>query len=1405
MASAGSLWVEVLPRFVGGATAIKEQVVPAATSAGVEAGESIAKGVRSGTATGAAEAAKSIQTEVVAGAKAAATESRALLSSGMTSGLGKQIAADLASAEKAVADSALKIQAANAAAESSANKVAVAEAKLAEARKKYAGDSSQVIAAEGRLADAEAQQALAASKVEVATNDAAGAQARYAAAQKAASDEQVAATAKTTEASAAQGKLKAAINDTVPGVGNLSKQYAAMGALVAGAVVVGLGTNAVKAAAEFQSSQERLVTTAGELRSNLDMVDQGVLKMAGDVGISAQDLSKGMYTVESAGFHGADALTVMKAAAQGAKLENADLTTVTDAVTSAMQDYHMKAGDAALVTSKLITAVSDGKTTFQDLTGAMSAVLPVASSVGISMNEVLGDLSSMTLHGMSADQASQNLANAIRSLANPTLSATKELSALGLNAADLSKNLGKTGVQGTMEEISTAILQKMGPAGTTLLNAFNQSKQAAGDAATMFTNLPPKLQQMAKAMQDGKISQHDWTQGLKSIDPLQANLLKQWLAGEKRAGGFSDALKTGGNAAQTYTQALAKATGNSTSMNVALMLTGENAAKTKQNIADVSKATVEAGNNTKGWSEIQGTFAFKMAQLKDGLGALMISIGTKLLPILTTFAGALINTGHWLAENKTWIGLVAAVVGALAAPMLIVKTALMAWATATKVVAAAQTALNIVMRANPLVLIISAIAALVAGIIYAYTHFQWFRNIVAAVWGALKAAAEWVASAAVAAWHALVVAFDAVVTAAKAIGAAFVWLWNTILKPVFDVISVAVRILVAIIITVLVTPIVFAIKNVFAPIFTWLYNDVIKPVFDLIAGVFKWIYENIIKPIVAGIKIEIQLFADAINWLYNNVVKPVLNAIGDAWNWFYDNIIKPVVQGIKLELKMFEDAMNWLWQNVIKPILDAVSKAWNWFYDNVIKPVVAGIKAELKAWGDAFQWIYDNIIKPVGDFIGKVFHGIGQEISDVVDWIKSTWNKIMDIVKVPAKFVVDVVYNNAIVPVWNGIAGVFGLGKIDKVDVSKWAGGGILPGYQPGVDSIPAMLSPGEAVLVPEAARMLGYGNILALNAQASGRKPGNVANGMPVHAAGGGVFSDIGNFFSSAASKVWDGLKTVGGWVAKGVGAVTGEIGDLFSHIVDVAKGTPDQGNGNHFTEFLTHIPSKVIQGAIDAVKKWFSSNSSSNAGGGTGTIPDGQHLQILQAALSADGVPQNTWAKWLAGLNTLIIRESGWNASAVNNWDSNAAAGHPSKGLMQTIDSTFAGNRNPNVPGGIFDPVANVAAGINYIIRTYGDITNVQQANANAHPKGYAGGGIVPKLFDSGGWAEPGVTALVNASGRPEPVFSAGQWDVLKNNIRGGGGEHHYHITSHDPVSVAHEVERRQRAEMASKLSGL
>ncbi|WP_031517688.1 LysM peptidoglycan-binding domain-containing protein [Streptomyces sp. NRRL F-5123] len=77
--------------------------------------------------------------------------------------------------------------------------------------------------------------------------------------------------------------------------------------------------------------------------------------------------------------------------------------------------------------------------------------------------------------------------------------------------------------------------------------------------------------------------------------------------------------------------------------------------------------------------------------------------------------------------------------------------------------------------------------------------------------------------------------------------------------------------------------------------------------------------------------------------------------------------------------------------------------------------------------------------------------------------------------------------------------------------------------------------------------------------------------------------------------------------------------------------------------------------------------------------------------------------------GIYRNIIRESSGNPNAINLWDSNAAAGTPSIGLLQVIQPTFDAYHVPGTSTNIYDPVANITAACNYAYHVYGSIDNV------------------------------------------------------------------------------------------------
>lgn len=461
------------------------------------------------------------------------------------------------------------------------------------------------------------------------------------------------AAAKTKVASA---EANSSLGSTATAAEGTGKSFGMMGLAVAAAAVVIAGV-AIKSAGDYQSALVRLTTSAGESTSNLKLVGDGMLVLARDTGTSTKKLTDAMYLIESAGLHGADGLLVLKAAAQGAKAENANVATVADAVSSVLQDYHLKASDAAMVTSKLIVAIGDGKTNFEEFASSLAAVLPIASAAHVSLSDTTAALASMTVHGMSAEQASQNLAHAIGKMQSPTQAMTKYLAQIGISSDDLANRLGQKGITGTLQDISQAIMQHMGPSGRVLIDSFNQSKSAAEDANKMIAAMPTNLQALAKQFQTGQVTAGGFRKEIKALPVDQANLMTQFSSLQNSASGFNSLLKSGSPEAKTYAAALYAATGDATTLNAALMLTGENTAYVNKAVKDVSGATVEAGGNVRGWSEVQGTFNNKLQRLGEFASTGAIALGTVLLPVASAAIDIFLNVSQVVADLGNKFGI----------------------------------------------------------------------------------------------------------------------------------------------------------------------------------------------------------------------------------------------------------------------------------------------------------------------------------------------------------------------------------------------------------------------------------------------------------------------------------------------------------------------------------------------------------------------------------------------------------------------------------------------------------------------------------------------------------------------------------------------------------------------------
>ncbi len=724
---------------------------------------------------------------------------------------------------------------------------------------------------------------------------------------------------------------------TGPAIGGAGSSFnkLALG-MAAGAAF--FGAKSIDAAADFQTAMTRVQTGAGEAESNIKSDMAGILQMMGEVGAKSEDLAKGLYTVNSAGFHGAAGIDVLKIAAMGARVGAADLNTTVDAVTTALNAYHMGADQAAQATNALIAAEGQGKTTLEALAGSLSKVAPTAAVAHVSLNEVLGAMATMTAQGTPAAVAATYLNQTIKALAHPTNVAKLEMEALGLSSIKVSQNLGQNGLASTLKMLTDAIQSKMGPAGLVLLDRLKKVGQNTEEWQKIVSNLP--------------------------------------------------------RAQQTYIAALADMVGGSKSMSAALQLTGDNMAVFQHNTEVISEKVKAGGQTIEGWAAVQKNFNQRMAETKGTLEAVGIRIGNYLLPYAQKMLVAIQSGVNWFAKHEAVAKGLAIGLGVLAGVFVTARIATIAatlatkefwvqtkiWTGITKMAAAAQWVWNAAMAMNPIGLVIIAIVALVAGFVLLWTHSKGFRDFFIGMWGHI-----WSFMKMIGAWFAGPFA-RFFVELGKQLAAPFIWVWHSILEPFVHAtvayfqwwwrIASSVIHLVADIFTMYLAPAIMTVwHGVVDPFvratvayFQWLWGIAVAAWHGIADGAI-WLYQTVLTPIGHGIAMVAGWIGDGFMWLWHQAIEPAVHGIAAAATWVYDTVILPIWHAILA-------ATHWLGDG-ISTVFGAIAGFISGAFHQAVGVAKGAINALISVVNGAIRGI-DSILTKANSLPGVNFPMIPQ-------------------------------------------------------------------------------------------------------------------------------------------------------------------------------------------------------------------------------------------------------------------------------------------------------------------------------------------------------------------------------------------------------------------------------------------
>jgi TP901 family phage tail tape measure protein len=252
---------------------------------------------------------------------------------------------------------------------------------------------------------------------------------------------------------------------------------------------------------------------------------------------SASKIAGATYQAISAGIKGSNQ-EIIDFVGQASRVAVAGLSTTEEAVnglTSVLNSYKLGVNDTQKVSDTFFAAIKLGKTTFNELNGAVATVVPTASAAGIGFDEIAASIAQMTALGVPTAQASTQLRSAMVELQKPTGELAKFMDSLGLSTKDIQGKLKNQGLIATLQELEGEAT-KSG-------KSFNLmfGSQEAGSAAALLTGENAKrasetLAGVRKEIESG-VSTKAYEEAAKGID-VQLKII-----GNNVQAGFNDAFE----------------------------------------------------------------------------------------------------------------------------------------------------------------------------------------------------------------------------------------------------------------------------------------------------------------------------------------------------------------------------------------------------------------------------------------------------------------------------------------------------------------------------------------------------------------------------------------------------------------------------------------------------------------------------------------------------------------------------------------------------------------------------------------------------------------------------------------------------------------------------------------------
>jgi len=196
----------------------------------------------------------------------------------------------------------------------------------------------------------------------------------------------------------------------------------------------------IKSFRSFEQRMREVSTILTDVGGNLTNLTAGIEGMSKTFGKSADDLAKGLYNILSAAVPVEESLQFLYIASRAAVAGITSVEKSVDVLTTVYNAYGKTVAQMQSVSDTMFQAVIRGKFRFEDLASALGYVVPIASQVGITFEELAASMATATRNGQHIDMVSRGLAMSIQNIIKPSAKAKK-------TAADLGIELNETAIR----------------------------------------------------------------------------------------------------------------------------------------------------------------------------------------------------------------------------------------------------------------------------------------------------------------------------------------------------------------------------------------------------------------------------------------------------------------------------------------------------------------------------------------------------------------------------------------------------------------------------------------------------------------------------------------------------------------------------------------------------------------------------------------------------------------------------------------------------------------------------------------------------------------------------------------------------------------------------------------------